>query len=114
MEAQIGSIASTQGSECRSAHYKGKAPAGREPVLSLLLAKPDLASNTSHQHQDDHDNQDQSQPAAGVVPPGAAVRPRGQRPNQQKDQNDNQNCEHWLAPSRPADRPVLRESTDDF
>src|SRR5205807_8034973 len=92
MEAQIGSIAGTPRVLNAAMHTaKEKLPRGGSryshfcwPNLTLPQTRPIstrmitiIRTNPS--------------PPLAVVPPGAAVRPRGQRPNQQKDQNDNQN-----------------------
>src|SRR5882724_12870647 len=49
--------------------------------------------------QDHHNQQDQSQTAARVVPPAAAVGPRWKRAEQKKHQKHDQNCSH-LSPPR--------------
>ena len=61
-----------------------KWPAGRE------TRGPECANSSGH-GQNDHDDQDEADTAAGTVTPAAAVWPRRKRADQQKDQDDNEN-----------------------
>jgi hypothetical protein len=62
---------------------------GQSSVLALdqLLADRQL----SHQDQYQQDHEHKSQAAARSIPPGTAVRPGGNRPEQQQDYDDQQN-----------------------
>src|SRR5256885_15569083 len=59
------------------------APAFSDPLL-----------DDPQQEEDDHDEQDQADPPARVVAPAAAVRPRGSRPDEQENQDDEQDETH--------------------
>jgi hypothetical protein len=55
-----------------------------------------------HQHQDQHDDQNQAETAAGVVAPTSAVRPGGHSAEKQNDQHDEQDKSH-LSPFNSRD-----------
>src|SRR5438552_3639844 len=48
------------------------------------------ASDPVRENQDEHDEEDQSESAARVVAPAAAVRPDRDRPEEEEDQEDDQ------------------------
>jgi hypothetical protein len=50
-----------------------------------------LESLSAQQKQNQQDNQNQSKPAAWIIPPGPAVRPGGQRTYEQQKQKDKKN-----------------------
>src|SRR5690348_15065915 len=76
----------------------GKTCGGIEVTLTTRSQKKGspttLTSKPSRQKQDDHNNHDQSQSSAWVISPRPAVRPRGQRAEQQQNQNYQKNCVH--------------------
>lgn len=50
----------------------------------------------SRHQQDDHDDGDEPDTAARIVAPGAAVWPRRDRAEQEKDEDDEEDCSsHW-------------------
>jgi len=57
---------------------------------TLVITKHSLGCllQMSCQSEDYYDQQDQSEPSAGIVTPTGTVRPRRQRADQQKDQDD--------------------------
>jgi hypothetical protein len=65
------------------------------PVLDELIRR---ALDPTHKQQDDQNQQDQANPAARVIAPLSAVRPRGQCTHQYQNQDDNQNCSEHIVP----------------
>ena len=51
-------------------------------------------SDSPEQQQNDQDQEDQSDSAAGIRPPGLTVAPGGQGADEQKDQDDDQDDSH--------------------
>jgi len=60
------------------------------PLLVTLRAKDPLAQQNDKQH----DQQDEAQPAAGIISPASAIRPCWQGSDQYKNQNDEQQEAH--------------------
>ena len=48
-------------------------------MLSLPSLPRNVAMRNAHEHQDEQDHHDQSQPAARTIAPASTVRPRGKR-----------------------------------
>src|SRR5665213_2882548 len=64
-----------------------------------VIYKRGSRSESSEEHEDQNDHQNEAQAAAGVVTPPAAVRPGGKRTEKKKNENDNQNgTEHMALP----------------
>ena len=51
-----------------------------------------------HQNQDDQNQEDQSDSAAGIRSPGLTVAPGGQGADEQEDQDDDQDDSHDFSP----------------
>ena len=62
----------------------------------FLCAK--ISSDLPKEQQNDQNQKDQSESAAGIVSPALAVRPGGQCADKYEDQNDDQYCEHVFPP----------------
>jgi hypothetical protein len=56
--------------------------------------------NSSHNKQNDHNQEDEADTARGVITPATAIRPSGQRADQDNYKDDQENCSyaHRLAP----------------
>jgi hypothetical protein len=81
---------------------RGSAQADLTPGEPATLAICETRLRHLHatsQSQNDDDQQDQTESAAGVVAPSGAVWPGGKRTKQQQDQNHQQDCSHWDLPS---------------
>src|SRR4030042_2486976 len=57
-----------------------------------------ISSDPPKEQQDDQNQKDQSESAAGIVSPAPAVRPGGENANQHEDQDDNQYSSHYISP----------------
>src|ERR1700761_1754342 len=62
------------------------------PVFSAGLLR--FASDDLEQQQHNHNRENQTDTAAWVVAPAAAIRPRGESSDQHEDQDDEQNGDH--------------------
>jgi hypothetical protein len=68
---------------------------GNPPPVAICETAALFTGGSQSQNEDDQ--QDQTEPAAGVVTPSGALWPRGKGTNQQ--QNHQQYCSHWDLPS---------------
>ena len=66
-------------------------------------------SNSSHEHQNEHDQEDKSKPAAGIISPTFAVRPCRQGAKKYENQNDGEYESHDYFPSLPGRTGSRRE-----
>src|SRR6266478_6757506 len=66
-------------------------------MMKALWRERTLPSQTSRHSKHEQDHNDQSQPAARVITPIPAVRPRGQSAEQQQNQNHKQDRRHGFS-----------------
>lgn len=64
----------------------------RNPSTALGLT----ALNPPKQREDDHNQEDQSNPAKRVIAPAGAVGPGGKRSDEEKDENEYQDGSHRI------------------
>jgi|OpeIllAssembly_1097287.scaffolds.fasta_scaffold1068966_1 hypothetical protein len=64
----------------------------------LLIPRLNPASDPPQQQQNEYDQKDQANPAAGIGSPTLTVAPCGQGSDEENDQNDYQDNSHGIPP----------------